>query len=756
MVVILLDIPSEIKALFRSDNTKKETHKKFKLSFYEDSIDSLYPYESLFPDEALFPSEHDEPWLIIENDRIISESLQITESLSVNEDMTFGSCEGAEVQIEIVDVKQDVTGKEFTLTVEIGGYEMALGIYTVKSFERQSDRRRRKIIAYDRMDWFNRDVSDWYNNFVFPSTLKTFRNSLCEHIGIEQIDVSMPFDSLEITKTIDPSQLYGIDVLTSICELNGCFGHVDKTGKLGYVWLQQTGLYPSETLYPEDELFPKEFGGDGKPVETISTYKQPLIYQDYLVEGITGLSIRNDDGTLGASVGTSDNSYSIEGNFLVYDKSALELLSIAASLLPYISGKTYKPAELDCNCMPWMEVGDAIIIPTKDDLVETFVMKRTMTGCQNMRDKISATGGQKRDNENSISRKIVETDGKSYILVANAEKVSVQVKDLKEYTESQISVLSDKIVAESSRAKEAESQIEIKHNSITTSVSDLNDDINSQISVLSNQITAEVTRATEAETQLSSQISVMEDEIDLKVSKGDLSSQISIESESVSLNGNRISWNSTNSSLSGDGTLTCKNITATSGSFSGEISGTNISGSSISGTTISGSTINGGTFQTSKITGSSITMDYLDGTWIVGGEEFVADYIGPAQIHCSSAVSAEADFNFIMYKDYFGPRSDRRLKENIKEINENRALELILKICPKSFFNKKTKCINAGFIAQEIEEASREFPEYASCLYAHREEYYGIPYDNYVSLLTASLQSIHQRINNLKMKGRTK
>lgn len=245
----MLNIPEEIKDLFRSDNNRAETHKKFKLTFYQDDgIDGLYPYETLYPDEELYPIERGQPWLVIENDRIVSESLQISENLCSDEDLVFGSCEGAELQITVADVIEDVTKKEFALTVEIGGYEMALGIYTVQSFVRESDRRKRKITAYDRMSRFNVDVAGWYNDLTFPMTLKTFRDSLCEYIGVPQNQIVLPFDGLEITKTIEPEQIFGLDVLTAICEINGCFGHVDKTGRLTYVRLQQTGLYPSEFI----------------------------------------------------------------------------------------------------------------------------------------------------------------------------------------------------------------------------------------------------------------------------------------------------------------------------------------------------------------------------------------------------------------------------------------------------------------------------------------------------------------------------
>ena len=219
----MLEIPEEIKNIFRKDNLLADTSKKIKLRFYDDDIDVLYPYETLWPAEDLFPAEHEgEPWLLIENNRIDTESLTITESLSSSENMEFGSCEATVFEITVADVIEDVTGREFTLTVEVGGYEMAFGIYTVESFVRQADRRKRKITAYDRMKRFDVDVAGWYNELVFPMTIRQFRDSLCEYVGVPQNQQTLLFDDLEINKTIEPEQISGRDVLQAICQINGC------------------------------------------------------------------------------------------------------------------------------------------------------------------------------------------------------------------------------------------------------------------------------------------------------------------------------------------------------------------------------------------------------------------------------------------------------------------------------------------------------------------------------------------------------
>jgi len=54
------------------------------------------------------------------------------------------------------------------------------------------------------------------------------------------------------------------------------------------------------------------------------------------------------------------------------------------------------------------------------------------------------------------------------------------------------------------------------------------------------------------------QVKVVEDQISLKVSKGEVSSQLSIESGKVHIDSDRFSWDSTNSTLADDGTITSK------------------------------------------------------------------------------------------------------------------------------------------------------------------------------------------------------
>ncbi len=549
----MLNIPDEIKELFRADNMGSATQRHIKLRFFDEEIKMIYPEDILFPSDNLFPVDQ-EPIYVIDNSQIISESMTITESLCSSQNLTFGECCASMFEVTVADVLMDLTGKEFMVTVEIGGYEMALGIYRVDSFVReQVDRRRKKIVAYDRMMNFDIDVADWYQGLAFPLTLKQFRNSLCSHVGVTQVMTELPLDDMQITKTIEPEKLDGRKVLMGICEINGCFGNFNKTGRLTYKFLGTSGLFPSETLFPDEQLYPSEMTN----AETLSYYKQSEThYEDYVVNPIDKLQIRQEEGDVGASYGPGSNCYVIQGNYLVYGKSGQDLLSIAATLYEQVSGRLYRPCQIVGPALPWVEVGDGIICYTTDDVIETFCLQRTLKGIQGMTDTYVAKGNIEQEQSFGLGDQIIQLEGKTAVIKKSVEEVSVRVTDLKEYTEAQFKVTADQILAEVTRAKDAEASLNIRADGIVASVTNLKNDTNSRFEQTAQQIS-------------------------LKVSKGEVSAQLSVESDKVTISGNRLIVNSNNFQLDGDGNAT----------FSGRVQGAEIYASGMYGSYIYGSTI---------------------------------------------------------------------------------------------------------------------------------------------------------------------
>lgn len=409
----MLDIPESIKSLFKSDNTTNDTRRHLKLYFYNKDV-------PLSPSGELLPIDQ-EPCYVIDNKQVLTEALTITESLCESDDLKFGECNAAQFEITVADVLIDLSGKEFIFTIEVGGYEMAMGIYRVESFVRlESDRRKKKITAYNRMRRFQTDVTAWYQGLNFPMTLKSLRDSLCGHIGIEQVDTSLPLDNMLISKTIKPEQLSGLKVLQAICEINGCFGQIDKTGRVKYVSLENASLFPSEDLFPDDNLFPSQMSQG----ETLSFYKQSeTSYEDYTVRPIDKVQIRQEEGDIGGwSHEEGTNCYVVQGNFLAYGKSSEELDRIADVIYDQISGRLYKPCKIVGPALPWVEVGDGIICYTTDDVIETYCLKRTLKGIQGMMDTYEARGSLELEENTGIRSEIVQLEGKAAVIKNQSRK----------------------------------------------------------------------------------------------------------------------------------------------------------------------------------------------------------------------------------------------------------------------------------------------------------------------------------------------
>ena len=280
----------------------------------------------------------------ITNSDLHQENFEITESICSDSDLVFGSCEASMVKFRISNVFQSLKDKELTITEILNDNAdnpFLFGKYKVVSDVPTADRNYRDITAYDKMyDIINADVSDWYNALLpdadRTTTVKAMRDSFMSHFGIEQEEVELINDSMVVQKTIQPTTLSGKDVITAICEINGCFGHIGRNGKFQYITLKKhiQGVYPSNDLYPADNLY---------PVELVETKIDKSLYisceyEDYLSHKIDRLIIRQEENDVGSTYPNieSGNTYIVQDNFLLHGKSSAELNVIASNLYSVI------------------------------------------------------------------------------------------------------------------------------------------------------------------------------------------------------------------------------------------------------------------------------------------------------------------------------------------------------------------------------------------------------------------------------------
>ena len=386
---------------------------------------------------------------VLNEDDWKGESAELTERLCSESELSFGRCEASTFKLRVRERIVPLAGKKISVSVTLEGAEEApfmMGVYKVDSDVPTADRRYRDIVAYDAMyDILNAEVSGWYNSLTFPMTLRQFRDSFCAYVGVEQEEITLVNDDMTVEKTIDPGELPGKTVIEAICEINGCFGHIGRNGKLRYVVLEQMieGLYPADELYPSDDLYPAD------PLGTTEVSKSMYLscqYEDFIVQHITKLQIRQEENDIGAIAGNGNNSYIIEDNFLVYGKSAVDLQTIADNVLSVISGVWYRPAQVEARGNPCLEVGDGILLYTSRETIYTYILQRTLKGIQALRDSYTAEGEEYRTGQvNGLMKSIIQLKGKSNVLTRTVEETRLEMKDIENGLSTEIKAVAGEV-----------------------------------------------------------------------------------------------------------------------------------------------------------------------------------------------------------------------------------------------------------------------------------------------------------------------
>ena len=475
----------------------------------------------------------------IDNSMLEIGTFALEESLCSESELKFGACEANCVKFTARNTAGNIIGKTISIEETIDGDSenpMPYGVFKVASDVPTADRTKRQITAYDAMyDIINTDVKSWYAGLSFPMTLKQFRNSFFAHLGIEQAVATLPNDSMTVNKTIvatqtddssvvtEESAISGKTVVTAICEINGCFGNINRNGKFEYVFLKAitSALYPAEDLFPSDNLFPSDAN-----TESMTGHYITFDYEDFQSKAITQLEIKTSEDNAGAIVGTSGNNYSITGNFLVSDKTGAELEQIANNLLPIMAQAAYTPIK-SCTCVgnPCLTLGEPIRFNTTREIVETYLLQRTLTGVQSKRDSISAQGTQTHSAKvNSIRDTIESVQRRTSKLERNADHLLSEYDDLEKNTSSKFEQTAESIATEVKRATDAEGELK------------------SNITQTADSITAEVSKK------------VGEDEIRSKFAMSP--ENVDIESGQVNFKANTLTIDSANFQLDGDGRVT--------------------------------------------------------------------------------------------------------------------------------------------------------------------------------------------------------
>lgn len=439
--------------------------------FYEAGY--FFDYRMHFPDLDL----------TIDTDTLHSEAVTIKESICDDEELTLGGCIAFSCEFEVSEIIQhDLSKRSFDVTLEVHDeagntiLEIPMGCYKVYSAEMVDDKDYKKIVAYDALYDASADVSDWYEG-LFPvislnavtktddngteitalvknygtTTLKAMRESLLQHLGILYEEQSLVNDDMIVSKSLQSSgdNCTGLMMLKWMCEIHGGFGRMNRNGRFEVTTLQSSGLYPDEERYPDVDLYPEN--GNASSVTLGISDEEPRAeyitakFEEYMTKYITGINVRTEDDDVGCTVGTTENPYIISGNALLFGKTAAELKPIAENILNVIKDIIYRPNTTELIGLPYVEVGDVYSVE-KEDVVESYVLSRTLSGIQLLRDTYEAKGSETRSNNVSDSTELIRTKAKILKIKKDIDSVLVEMSDLEEETSSQYEQTNNKIV----------------------------------------------------------------------------------------------------------------------------------------------------------------------------------------------------------------------------------------------------------------------------------------------------------------------
>ncbi len=582
-----------------------------------------YTYNNLFMDDSTSKQliiEFDTT--VITNEDLFDQTMTLEESLCSEKELRFGACEASVLSFKVANIVTPMKGKWLSVKMVLNNHTnepFIIGRYKVAEDKLTADKMWREITAYDAMyDIINADASKmaaWYNE-VLPNadstvTLRDFRTRFISYFGLEQVlpQDGLVNDGMIVEKTIEPEQISGKDIITAICEINGCFGHIGRDGKFHYIYLLQNieGLYPRNDLFPSNSIFPKE--PVTSPVGAKGSYIS-VDWKDFNTKTINKLQIRQAENDIGTIIGEGgDNCYIIENNFLVYGKSSEELWRIGNNIFNKIIKIIYRPlVSADVKGNPCFEVGDPIRIVTKYKLVETYILQRTLKGIQALRDSYKSDGVEKYSEQvNGVHKSIIQLKGKTNTITRTVEENRIEMLDIEAGLSFTIvetaKGLQANIEAEQQRAEGEETklstQIELTAEGLKADITketkrageaeeQLSTDLSLTATGLQLNIDAETKRAGEAEKSLGTDIEALAGKIVLKVkANGEMATvELSADPEEgtafkvkaknisltaaevinlmsngdINLTGKNIKITSTNFKVDKDGNVTCKNI----------------------------------------------------------------------------------------------------------------------------------------------------------------------------------------------------
>lgn len=698
----MIKISEDIKKLYIEDGTPIELEVRFK--------DNAFP--------------------TIKGLDVLSEQMTLHESICEEEQLKFGGCNASSFELTVFNLNSGIKGYEIEPVLITKKTEIPLGVFYVETIEKYAGKDYKKLTAYDKMRYFDVDVKDWYDSLTFPISVKNFRDSLCNYVGVEQNEVTLIADNIMLTKELDSSNgINGLSLMKQICEISGVFGRMDRCGKFDYLSLESSMLLPADDLFPANDLYPSAGSGDSENSFNISTslmYEHPLV-EDFFTSNIDGVIIVDSEG---AQVLTeyNQNPYYVQDNFVIIGQTHETITALANALLSKISSISYRPINSSkIKGQPYVECGDFISGEVNGYGFEAYVFQRDLTGIKALRDAYICKGKEMLENDmNGVTAQLQR-------LNKTTERVKTSVQVTEKGLESEVKRATDAESELSTRIEQTEQQIVLRVNSATDKIV--------QVSLI-------------GDTGSGTEFKVDADNINLSAS--DVINLLS--GGTINLTGKNIAITSDNFSVTKEGKMTCNDA--------------NIEGDINAKTFKSEFYYNGQKYSEMRLSAEAYedNVGYLIMQELISilGEKLRRTIITPTSVgvyedgypKTGDYAEVETAGFFTNGTAYLGSSpvisSDKSIKINIQSLDTHKSSDFIYALNPVEYKYKDgtSDRLHHGFIAQELHDSMQsDWGVYCDANIDTGENGgKAIRYEELIADLVATVQSQNERIAELEKK----
>lgn len=189
------------------------------------------------------------------------------------------------------------------------------------------------------------------------------------------------------------------DIQSAAFEIDCQYGKLDRSSDLfAGIELNNGGLYPQDTLYPATNLYPqgesdigfrsmysKLWANEGNVRSfryLIITYKTTEV-----VDGQTREIEAKLQKTVNAN-GTDDYEMSDNWLFKNFVWTSTQIGTYADAMVVKMQNLRWFPFEMWCAGLPYIEAGDAIEIQMNEGTYKSYVLRRVLSGIQNLQDEM--------------------------------------------------------------------------------------------------------------------------------------------------------------------------------------------------------------------------------------------------------------------------------------------------------------------------------------------------------------------------------